>query len=84
MSWKVDVAAWLEKPVVVSVVSDEGQSCEYYLEKTCKITRLDTPSALMYGWLFCDKCGPVYPPVVDSIADSIKYCPLCGAKRVKD
>lgn len=48
----------------------------------CKM-EIASEEKILSGWLFCDYCGPVYPPVNKIIQESVKFCPLCG-RRVKN
>ena len=47
--------------------------------ETCEM-EVASPEKIMSGWLFCDYCGPVYPPVAPIIQEAVRFCPLCGRK----
>lgn len=53
-------------------------------ERTCRMTKIGGDRVLA-GWWECSKCGPVYPPCKDEIAEwALRKCPHCGAKVVDD
>ena len=49
---------------------------------TCRMTRVEDEERILYGWMECSECGPVYPPAAERIQDAVKFCPFCGRKVV--
>ena len=80
MTWKTDISVWLEKPSVVQVFSDDGQEQDYVPEMTCRMSRVTDENRILFGWIECSECGPVYPPAAEAIQDAIRFCPYCGRK----
>lgn len=52
-------------------------------ERTCRMVRVEKEERILYGWLECSNCGPVYPPAAIEIQDAVRHCPFCGAKVTK-
>lgn len=50
---------------------------------TCRMTRVTDEKRILFGWIECSECGPVYPPAADAIQDAIRFCPYCGRKVVE-
>ena len=48
----------------------------------CRMTRIEDEQRILYGWLECSECGPVYPPTAERIQDAVKFCPFCGQRVV--
>ena len=46
------------------------------------MTRVEDEERILYGWMECSECGPVYPPAAERIQDAVKFCPFCGRKVV--
>ena len=49
-------------------------------ERTCRMVRVEKEERILYGWLECSNCGPVYPPAAIETQDAVRHCPFCGAK----
>lgn len=50
----------------------------------CRMTRIEDEKRILYGWMECSECGPVYPPAAERIQDAVKFCPFCGRRRVDE
>ncbi len=44
----------------------------------CEMTVVEDKDRILYGWLECSECGPVYPPAATAIQGAVRYCPFCG------
>ena len=85
--WTADgvtyVAAEVSGRLKVSGYLTPEQAVEATLGRgTCRMTRVEDEERILYGWMECIECGPVYPPAAERIQDAVKFCPFCGRKVV--
>lgn len=85
--WTADgvtyVAAEVSGRLKVSGYLTPEQAVEATLGRgTCRMTRVEDEERILYGWMECSECGPVYPPAAERIQDAVKFCPFCGRKVV--